>query len=173
MHSLSSLSLSFYLMECFYDDDVTCSSSSSSSSDQAEHAVEVVGYQAHGSFVQDIVYAAPLEQIVQLVNRSTFCRQTLRYDCYNSKLFDSPTDEMGNFHPFAWWVSRTNQAMDYWGGSIFGSRKCACGLTGICEDNTKWCNCDAAVNKWLSDYGDLTDRDYLPVRQVSKHCDVM
>ncbi|XP_022697200.1 neurexin-4-like [Varroa jacobsoni] len=133
---------------------------------KAEHAVEVEGYQAHGSFVQDIVYAAPLEQIVELVNRSTFCRQTLRYDCFNSKLFDSPTDELGNFHPYGWWVSRTNQAMNYWGGSISGSHKCACGLTEICDDPGKWCNCDSGKNKWLSDHGDLTDRNYLPVRQL-------
>ena len=45
--------------------------------------------------------------------------------------------------PNTWWVSRQNQPMDYWGGSLPGSRKCECGLMGTCIDETKWCNCDA------------------------------
>lgn len=48
-----------------------------------------------------------------------------------------------DFHPFAWWVSRNNHKMDYWGGSVFGTRKCECGILGTCIDPTKWCNCDA------------------------------
>jgi hypothetical protein len=40
-------------------------------------------------------------------------------------------------------VSRHNQKMDYWGGSIPGSYKCQCGVIGDCKDPTKWCNCDS------------------------------
>ncbi|KAJ4427833.1 hypothetical protein ANN_25612 [Periplaneta americana] len=47
---------------------------------------------------------------------------------------------MGNFNPSSWWVSRYNQRMDYWGGSLPGSRKCECGIL-----DTKWCNCDSAL----------------------------
>lgn len=48
-----------------------------------------------------------------------------------------------DFRPFGWWVSRHNQKMDYWGGSIPGSYKCQCGIIGNCKDSTKWCNCDS------------------------------
>lgn len=40
-------------------------------------------------------------------------------------------------------MSRHNQKMDYWGGSIPGSYKCQCGVIGDCKDPTKWCNCDS------------------------------
>lgn len=50
-----------------------------------------------------------------------------------------------DLQPFSWWVSRNNQKMDYWGGSLPGSKKCACGLYGSCKDPRKWCNCDAAT----------------------------
>ena len=53
-----------------------------------------------------------------------------------------PANE-GSFHPNSWWVSRYNQRMDYWGGSLPGSRKCECGIMGKCVDTTKWCNCDS------------------------------
>lgn len=56
--------------------------------------------------------------------------------------------------------------MDYWGGSLPGTRKCKCGLYGNCHDPKKWCNCDSGANELLVDEGDITQLDYLPVRQV-------
>ncbi|EEC16133.1 neurexin IV, putative, partial [Ixodes scapularis] len=56
--------------------------------------------------------------------------------------------------------------MDYWGGSVPGSRKCKCGLYGTCKDPQRYCNCDAGLEEWTMDGGELTDRDYLPVRQL-------
>ncbi|KFM64432.1 Neurexin-4, partial [Stegodyphus mimosarum] len=58
--------------------------------------------------------------------------------------------------------------MDYWGGSLPGSRKCNCGLYGTCKDPSKWCNCDSEYDNegWLSDEGDLTQKEFLPVRQL-------
>lgn len=55
--------------------------------------------------------------------------------------------EESSFHPFAWWVSRSGQRMDYWAGATPGSRMCQCGLLGSCRDPTKWCNCDAEHGK--------------------------
>lgn len=56
-----------------------------------------------------------------------------------------------NFHPFAWWVSRTGQRMDYWAGATPGSRMCQCGVLGSCLDQTKWCNCDAEYTQLKPD----------------------
>lgn len=133
-----------------------------------EHTTDVKGYQGAGSFVQDIAYDAAVEQIVRLINGSVHCRQRLIYECYNARLFNTSVQDSGpgSFAPFGWWVSRGNQKMDYWAGSIPGSRKCRCGLYGTCKDPKRWCNCDASAKEWQSDEGELTDRDQLPVRQL-------
>lgn len=135
---------------------------------QNEQTTDVKGFRDPGSFIQDIVYKSPMEQMVELVNRSTSCRQQLTYECYNARLFDTSVQDTGleTFSPYGWWVSRSNQKMDYWGGSVPGSRKCRCGLYGTCKDPQKQCNCDAALEEWATDGGELTDRDYLPVRQL-------
>ncbi|KAG8190720.1 hypothetical protein JTE90_024856 [Oedothorax gibbosus] len=134
-----------------------------------ERPTDVKGFSKPGSFIQNIIYNAEMEQIIQLVNRSYSCRQNLRYECYKTRLFNSPAAEPAPFEPFSWWVSRNNRQMDYWGGSLPGSRKCNCGLYGTCKDPTKWCNCDSDMfdkEGWLSDEGDLTQKEYLPVRQL-------
>lgn len=130
-----------------------------------EDPTPVDGFQEPGSFVQDIMYDADMDQIEALINRSTTCQQRLRYECKQSRLFNSPAPE-GNFNPSSWWVSRYNQRMDYWGGSLPGSRKCECGILGKCVDSTKWCNCDSGLDSWLEDSGDITQKEHLPVKQL-------
>lgn len=135
-----------------------------------EELVTIDGYQKPGSFVQNIKYLASSEHIETLISQSVECWQYIRYDCFRSRLFNSPcwyffssiclfyihslsrinvflfrlaTED--NFQPFSWWVSRRNQKMDFWGGAPPGSRKCACGIRdgGTCKNETFWCNCDA------------------------------
>ncbi|KAG7191157.1 hypothetical protein KM043_007179 [Ampulex compressa] len=131
-----------------------------------EHLVPVNGFDEPGSFVQDVVYDADLDQIDALLNRSTTCRQKISYQCKHSKLFNSPVPQGDYFRPNSWWVSRQNQKMDYWGGALPGSRKCECGILGNCADPTKWCNCDSNLEGWLEDGGDITEKEYLPVKQL-------
>ena len=50
--------------------------------------------------------------------------------------------------PVSWWVGRTNETHTYWGGSLPGAQKCACGLQGNCLDSQRHCNCDAARDEW-------------------------
>nr|CAG4638226.1 EOG090X00DN [Cyclestheria hislopi] len=126
----------------------------------------VNGFDQPGSFVQDIAYHADMEQMEILINRSYTCRQRLRYECKQSRLLNSPSQENQEFRPFGWWMSRQNQKMDYWAGALPGSRKCECGISGTCVDRSKWCNCDAALDTWLSDEGEILEKDYLPVRQL-------
>ena len=47
-----------------------------------------------------------------------------------------------------------------------GSRKCECGLLGVCFDPDKWCNCDSGHDDWLWDGGEITQKEYLPVRAL-------
>lgn len=130
-----------------------------------EHSTIVDGFQEPGSFEQNIIYDAGLHQIEALLNRSHSCWQRLSYSCQASRLFNSPSDEQ-SFRPYSWWVSRQNHPMDYWAGSLPGSRKCECGILGNCHDPTKWCNCDSNSLEWLEDSGDISEKEYLPVRAV-------
>ncbi|KAG6457370.1 neurexin-4 isoform X1 [Manduca sexta] len=130
----------------------------------------VDGYQEPGSFRQDIIYDAGRQQLEALLNRSLNCMQRLEYMCRHSRLLNSPSEE-SSFHPFAWWVSRTGQRMDYWAGATPGSRMCQCGVLGACVDNTKWCNCDAEYThlkpeEFQSDGGEITEKEFLPVKQL-------
>ncbi|KAK7575553.1 hypothetical protein V9T40_011839 [Parthenolecanium corni] len=134
---------------------------------KSEHSVTVDGHQKPGSFVQDIKYLASSDQIEALISQSVECWQYIRYDCFRSRLLNSPSSE-DNFQPFSWWVSRNNQKMDFWGGAPAGSRKCACGIRGTCKNQTNnmWCNCDAGFYEWRSDGGDIKGKEYLPVKQL-------
>lgn len=134
---------------------------------QNDGGSSVDGFQEPGSFKQDFIYEADLFQIEALINRSHSCWQPISYSCKQSRLFNSPGIKLYkisyiilfiiyilkyiansvDFRPYGWWVSRHNQKMDYWGGSIPGSNKCQCGVIGDCKDPTKWCNCDSGKEK--------------------------
>lgn len=134
-----------------------------------EQTTPVDGFQEPGSFQQDIEYEADVDQIEALLNRSVSCHQRITYYCRNSKLFNTPVDEV-SFNPFGYWVSKHNQKMDYWGGSIPGSRKCECGILGQCVESTSgqphWCNCDAGLDRWVEDTGEIQEKEHLPVKQL-------
>ena len=55
-----------------------------------DETTPVDGFQEPGSFIQDIMYEADMEQIEALINRSSTCQQRLRYECKQSHLFNSP-----------------------------------------------------------------------------------
>lgn len=124
----------------------------------------VDGFDAPGSFQQDIMYEASISQMEALINRSTSCQQRLQYQCRQSRLFNARSGS--EFQPYSWWVSRNNQKMDYWAGALPGSHKCQCGIMGTCVDPTKWCNCDAGLESWQEDGGDIKEREFLPVKQI-------
>lgn len=131
-----------------------------------EQLTSVDGFEEPGSYVKDIHYDADLDQITAFINRSETCRQRITYYCKHSKLFNSPISSNDEFQPNSWWVSRNNQKMDYWGGSSSGSRKCECGIEGLCVKNQMWCNCDANLETWQQDSGDITEKEHLPVKQL-------
>ncbi len=82
----------------------------------------VDGYEANGAYNQEILYDAGWGQIEVLLNRSLECKQWLKLECRNARLFNSPSI-VENFSPSTWWVSRQNSPMDYWAGGLLGSRK--------------------------------------------------
>ena len=128
-------------------------------SHDSESRTHVNGCEDHGCYSRDIHYTgASLSQLASLTRVSSQCEQFIKYECYNSVIF-----EMGGR---AWWVSRDSAKMKYWGGASPGSGKCACGMTNSCADSSKVCNCDKNDNVWLLDSGLLTDKTKLPVKQL-------
>lgn len=57
-----------------------------------EEPTIVDGFQEEGSFRQNIIYEANMDQIESLINRSSNCWQSIRYECQNSRLFNSPCE---------------------------------------------------------------------------------
>jgi hypothetical protein len=119
------------------------------------------GYQLPNSvYTQTINYRVPLPQIFSLIDRSYVCKQYIEYTCFKSRLLNYPNAPLG------WWVGRTNQTMDYWGGSEVGTGKCSCGLDMTCANPNLFCNCDSQAPTELKDAGYLTRKEYLPVLRV-------
>ena len=133
-----------------------------------EEATKVDGFDEKGSFEQTIHYAAPLEVIETLIESSVSCSQHLAYECKQSRLLNSKLDATNatNFSPYGYWKSRTGQIMDFWAGGSPGSFQCECGKTKKCFDNSKSCNCDSGHDDWLWDGGDITFKEFLPVKSL-------
>ena len=69
-------------------------------------------------------------------------------------MFDG--DDMSTF-----WSQLDGTVMNYWGSSREAERTCACGVIGVCDDESKKCNCDAGGEG--HDFGLLANKDVLPV----------
>uniref|UniRef100_A0A8C7BUK3 Contactin-associated protein-like 3 n=1 Tax=Neovison vison TaxID=452646 RepID=A0A8C7BUK3_NEOVI len=107
-------------------------------------------------------YTVSLDQLQAIMDGADDCRQELVLRCKKSRLSAGPDGT-----PVSWWVGRTNETHTYWGGSLPGAQKCACGLQGNCLDSQYHCNCDAARNEWTSDTVVLSHKEHLPVTQVA------
>lgn len=134
-------------------------------SHDSEARMQVNGFEAHGSYSRDVVYfGAGLHSLAQLAGLtavSAHCEQFIKNECKNSLLF-YPVE-----NPHGWWVSRDSTAMTNWGGATSADRyKCACGLSNTCADVNRACNCDKNDEVWREDSGLLTEKTYLPVKQL-------
>ena len=128
-------------------------------SHDSESRTLVNGYISRGSYSRDIHYSgASLSQLASLTRVSSHCEQFIKYECYNSVMLGHGV--------YAWWVSRDSSKMTYWGGASPGSGKCACGMTNSCANPSYGCNCDKNDYVWREDSGLLTDKTYLPVKQL-------
>ena len=129
-------------------------------SHDSESRTLVQGCETQGCYSRDIHYTgASLSQLASLTKVSSQCEQFIKYECYGSVMFT-------RYGAYAWWVSRDSSQMTYWGGASAGSGKCACGMTNSCADPRYGCNCDKNDNVWREDSGLLTDKTYLPVKQL-------
>ena len=130
-------------------------------SHDSEKRTLVDGFEDPGSYSRDVTYnETDLVQLASLAASSAHCEQFIKYECYDSVLFDN-----GNMM-HGWWVSRNGEKMKYWGGADSVPYKCACGLNSTCADTSYGCNCDVPDEEWQEDSGLLTDKSKLPVIQL-------
>ena len=130
-------------------------------SHDSEARMHVNGYEASGSYVRNVHYIATgltnLPQLASLTHVSTHCEQFIKYECRGSLIFVDDT---------AWWVSRTEAKMTYWGGATPADHnKCACGVTSpnSCADPSRGCNCEKNDDTFREDSGLLMEKSHLPV----------
>ena len=126
----------------------------------SESRTLVKGYNPPGSYKRKITYDISMEEIVSIMNQSKNCEQFIKYECHDSVLRFS---SRGTY--YGWWVSRQGSKMNYWGGAVVDSGKCACGMTNTCAGGGK-CNCDKNDETWREDSGYLTDKNTLPVTEL-------
>ncbi|KAI8515746.1 hypothetical protein Bbelb_065590 [Branchiostoma belcheri] len=89
----------------------------------SEARTHVNGFENPGSYSKDVTYWNSMEQVRALVDRSSRCKQFIKYQCYGSTMW--VTSGMA----YAWWMTWDGRQADYWGGASPGSGKCACGET--------------------------------------------
>ncbi|RXM35586.1 Contactin-associated protein 1, partial [Acipenser ruthenus] len=127
-----------------------------------EYGTKVTGTSMERPFVGDVqYYNASWGEVSALANGSEYCEQRIQYDCYKSRLLNTP-----NGHPYGFWIGRNQERHFYWGGSFPGIEKCGCGIAKSCSDARFYCNCDADYRQWSYDKGLLNYVDHLPVMQV-------
>ncbi|KAL9975107.1 hypothetical protein ACROYT_G012224 [Oculina patagonica] len=148
--------------------DVTCDMSDKNGvgvtvfSHDSESKMLVDGCDAKGCYSRDIHYTgASLPQLASLSRVSSHCEQYIKYECRGSSF-------VHNGNVYGWWVSRDGIKMNYWGGASPGSGEqiCACGMNNSCANTASVCNCDKNDLVWREDSGLLTDKTYLPVKQL-------
>ena len=106
-------------------------------------------------------YEMELSKITALIKRSKYCRQMVKFRCYNALLMNAP-----NGPPNVAWRSVKSELKSHWGGVPENGAGCACGLNGTCSKSDKLCNCDSKNNEWAEDSGYLTDKHNLPVTRL-------
>ncbi|XP_078594976.1 uncharacterized protein LOC144872556 [Branchiostoma floridae x Branchiostoma japonicum] len=127
-----------------------------------EETAHVDGHEHPLSYRVDVSYAASMRQIQALMAISDSCEQNVEYHCYGSAIFYSEKESKPDKQHAAWY-SREGTGMSYWPGARGHAGKCACGVTGTCDNGNPRCNCDNNDDTWRKDAGTVTDKSLLPV----------
>ncbi|XP_046645807.1 uncharacterized protein LOC124336159 [Daphnia pulicaria] len=114
-----------------------------------------------GCYSRSINYNSSMGQIKALMELSTECHQSIRYDC-NYAPFEL------NGVAYSWWDDREDNAQYFWAGSNTGGvHTCQCGIDANCVDSAVKCNCDTISPIQLVDDGVITDKNVLPVTRLN------
>ncbi len=97
-------------------------------------------------FQHKISYDTSLKQIINLMDLSETCTQSIKFGCYLAPL----TDDGVNYGS---WINRNGEKEIYFHGSNSGVHTCSCDSTGSCADPSDVCNCDSQIPEHLFDEG--------------------
>ena len=141
----------------------------------SEDWIYVSGFQEPGSYRRNVTYLADRDTLEELTRRSKMCRQEIAYRCLNSRLLATPPGGT-TLHcrsSYGCWVGFDFQEHHYWGGSVPGMQRCACGVEGNCREQQSnansgedTCFCDIGSNKQVVDRGFLEYKEHLPVMMM-------
>ncbi|XP_046458942.1 uncharacterized protein LOC124205541 isoform X1 [Daphnia pulex] len=142
---------------------VYCDMTSGSTSivHDSESSLNVSHCAEAGCYSRSINYNSSIGQIKALIELSTECHQSIKYDC--------------NFAPFelngvaySWWNDREGNPQYFWaGGNTDRVHTCQCGIDANCVDPVAKCNCDSLAPLQLFDDGVITDKNVLPVTRLN------
>jgi hypothetical protein len=79
----------------------------------SESRTLVSGYENPGTYMRNVKYDLPMEQIVAIMQQSQWCEQFIKYECHDSEMWWND-----GTRPAAWWESRDGAQMNYWGGAV-------------------------------------------------------
>ena len=103
----------------------------------------------YGKYFFYLWYDRAVADIKALITESQSCRQLVGFQCFGSKLLQSPTGPA----KVNWLGGDYDPVSDYWPGAPAHSMKCACGVNVTCEDPRLACNCDIGDKTWREDKG--------------------
>ena len=98
-------------------------------------------------------------EAITIIDSSAECAQFMRWDCLAAIIHNPFNPDMLT----TFWMNRTEQMTNYFGGATPGSGNCACGETNSCYNNSLPCNCDENDDVWRFDEGFVTTKSELPI----------
>jgi len=124
-----------------------------------ENRTQVKGYEGAGEYQAILMYDIGFSETVQIIDNSNECAQFMRWDCKAAIIHNPFNPDMLT----TFWLNRTEQMADYFGGATPGSGNCACGETNSCYNSSLPCNCDENDAEWRFDEGFVTNKNELPI----------
>ncbi|KAI3383677.1 hypothetical protein SNEBB_009261 [Seison nebaliae] len=116
-----------------------------------------------------LTYNISQEQILQIIELSSQCRQHLQWKCMNS-MIHSPEFYAANAKRLTFdekyyvsWSNRVREKKGYFGRVPSNAESCECGLLGTCYNRTTLCNCDNKLDGWQMDEGYIVNKNDLPI----------
>ncbi|XP_046460368.1 uncharacterized protein LOC124207112 isoform X2 [Daphnia pulex] len=114
-----------------------------------------------GCYSRPIVYTnATIRQLRALAEISSECYQSIQVNCVGAPFTLNNVD-------YAWWNDINGEKRNFWSGADATAHTCQCGIDGNCIRADLKCNCDANVAVSLSDNGEITLKEILPVTQLN------
>ena len=124
-----------------------------------ENRTRVKGYEGAGEFQIVLDYFVGWAEAIKIIDSSAECKQYMSWECFAAIIHNPFNPDMLT----TFWMNRTEQMTNYFGGATPGSGNCRCGETNSCYNNSLPCNCDENDEVWRIDDGFITNKAELPI----------